>query len=137
MISFSLICANNHRFDSWFASSAAYDALRSAGRVACPSCGDCTISKALMAPAVAVTAKIDLASLKTSAQQELAEMRAHIEENADYVGTDFALEARKIHDGDAPTRAIYGEASASQARALISDGIPVAPLPFLPRAKVN
>lgn len=137
MISFSLVCANDHRFDSWFASSSAYDALRSTGRVVCPNCGDCTISKALMAPAVAVTAKVDLATLKTSAQQELAKMRAHVEENADYVGKNFAVEARKIHDGDAPTRAIYGEASADQARALISDGIPVAPLPFLPRAKVN
>jgi hypothetical protein len=137
MISFSLCCAKEHRFDSWFASSAAFDALLGAGRISCPNCGDNTITKALMAPAVAVTTKVDLAALKSDAQTELEQMRRHIEENADYVGNDFAHEARRIHDGDAPARAIYGEASAAQARALLSDGVPVAPLPFLPRTKVN
>ena len=137
MISFSLCCAKDHRFDSWFASSAAFESLLGAGRISCPNCGDSTITKALMAPAVAVTLPPRLAEDRTDAQQHLAKMRRHIEENADYVGQDFADEARKIHDGDAPARAIYGEASAAQARDLLSDGVPVAPLPFMPRTKVN
>jgi hypothetical protein len=67
----------------------------------------------------------------------MAQMRQMIEANSDYVGMNFAAEARKIHLGDAPTRAIYGEAKVDEARALLEDGIPVAPLPFMPRAKVN
>lgn len=140
MICFTLCCAKDHRFDSWFASSGAYETLAAAGKIACPSCGDVQISKALMAPAVAVKsakAQTPLASPQTDIQKALAEMRRHVEENSDYVGLNFAAEARKIHEGEAPARAIYGEASTDEARALISDGVPVAPLPFLPRAKVN
>ena len=53
------------------------------------------------------------------------------------VPADFAAQARAIHDGDAPERAIYGEARGDEARALIEDGVPVAPLPFTPRRKAN
>jgi hypothetical protein len=73
----------------------------------------------------------------TPAEQMLQEMRKHIEKTSDYVGTDFAKEARKIHEGEAPDRAIYGEAKADDAKKLIADGVPVAPLPFLPNRKTN
>jgi hypothetical protein len=53
------------------------------------------------------------------------------------VGLNFAAEARRIHAGDAPERSIYGEARADDARALIEDGVPVAPLPFVPGRKTN
>ena len=49
----------------------------------------------------------------------------------------FAREARAMHLGDAPERAIYGEAKPDEAKALIEDGIPVAPLPFRPGRKSN
>jgi len=64
-------------------------------------------------------------------------MRRQIEENSEYVGMNFAAEARAIHDGDAPTRSIYGETRPEEARKLLEDGIPVAPLPFIPPRKVN
>jgi len=70
-------------------------------------------------------------------EKAIAEMRRKIEDNSDYVGADFASEARAIHDGDAPERAIYGEAKPDEARALIEDGVQVAPLPFLPNRKMN
>ena len=50
---------------------------------------------------------------------------------------NFAAEARAIHAGEAPERSIYGEARADEAKKLIEDGVPVAPLPFLPRTKAN
>jgi hypothetical protein len=50
---------------------------------------------------------------------------------------NFAAEARRIHAGDAPERAIHGEARAEEAKKLIEEGVPVAPLPFLPARKVN
>jgi hypothetical protein len=67
----------------------------------------------------------------------LAELRRKIEQNSDYVGMNFAKEARAMHDGTAPERAIYGEARPEEARKLLEDGIPVAPLPFIPGRKTN
>ena len=141
MICFTLRCGKDHCFDSWFTSSRAFDALAQAGHLACPICGDAQINKGLMAPAIASKAKdaatAPLSQPQTDVEQALAQMRQMIESDSDYVGLNFAAEARKIHLGEAPTRAIYGEAKADEARALLEDGIPVAPLPFMPRTKVN
>ena len=71
------------------------------------------------------------------AEQALAKLKAHVEANSDYVGMEFASEARAIHEGDAPERSIYGEAKPDEARKLIEDGVPVAPLPFRPGRKSN
>jgi hypothetical protein len=67
----------------------------------------------------------------------IAALRRQIEENSEYVGLNFAAEARQMHEGDSPVRAIHGEARPDEARKLIEDGVPVAPLPFLPTRKVN
>jgi hypothetical protein len=64
----------------------------------------------------------------------LQRLRAEVEKNCDYVGRDFAEEARKIHNGEAEARGIYGEATDAEAEALAEDGIEVARLPWVPRA---
>lgn len=66
-------------------------------------------------------------------EQALAGLRRFLAENADHVGRDFVTEARRIHLGEARARAIWGEASRDEAKALEEEGIPVAPLPFLAR----
>ena len=53
MIRFALKCAEGHVFDSWFASSAAYDALKADGLLSCGICGGGGVEKTLMAPALA------------------------------------------------------------------------------------
>jgi hypothetical protein len=63
---------------------------------------------------------------------KLKELRDYIVSKADNVGTGFPTEARKMHYGDIEHRPIYGEASGEEARALIEEGIEVAPLPVLP-----
>ena len=138
MIRYTLKCDRDHAFESWFQSAGAFDALEKAGQLACPSCGSSTVSKALMAPAVK-PAEQEFRPLTQQTEQEklLADVRRHLEENSEYVGMNFASEARAIHEGDAPDRAIYGEARADEARKLIEDGVPVAPLPFLPTRKAN
>ena len=70
-------------------------------------------------------------------EQVLEKLRAHVEKNSDYVGMSFAAEARAMHEGSKPERAIYGEAKPEEARKLLEEGIPVTPLPFLPRHKAN
>ena len=148
MIKYSLICAEGHRFDRWFASAGAYETLRASGMVGCAVCGSPQVEKAMMAPTVkpSDTKAAEppepadprpLSAPASPAEQALAELRKRIETESDYVGRDFAREARAIHEGEAPRRSIHGEADAQEARSLIEDGVPVAPLPFAPRRKTN
>lgn len=139
MIQYSLRCAEGHQFDSWFQSAKAYDTLSAAGHVSCAVCGSSQVDKAMMAPRVrsGTDAPAPLSAPKSPAEQALARLRQHVEENSDYVGSNFVREARAMHLGEAPERAIWGEARGDEAKALIEDGIPVAPLPFMPSRKAN
>lgn len=150
MIQYSLKCCNDHQFDSWFQSADAFDKLQSAGLVTCAICGAPDVKKVLMAPAVrpARNTKTSGSNVKTPtpgplsapaspAEQMVAEMRKKVEANSEYVGEDFASKARAMHDGDAPTQSIYGEAKLDDARKLLEDGVPVLPLPFRPSGKDN
>lgn len=136
MIRFSLKCDRDHGFESWFASNAAHDTLAKAGQIECPVCGSRKVEKSLMAPAVTATAETRPAGPDALAEK-LAAWRRHVEANSDYVGVEFAREARAIHEGLAPERPIWGEARLDEARGLVEDGVPVAPLPFVPRHKTN
>lgn len=135
MIRYQLRCPQGHDFDGWYPSSDGYERLAAAGQVACPTCGATRIEKALMTPAVA--AEGALHDTPSEAARALAALRDHVEANSDYVGTAFADQARAMHDGDIPERAIHGEARLDQARALLEDGIPVLPLPFRPKRQQN
>lgn len=145
MIRYALKCPADHGFESWFQSATAFDKLAASGLVNCPTCGSIEIQKSLMAPSVrparnSVTAEPPARPLSTPenpVETALATLRREVEANSEYVGMNFATEARRIHDGDSPERAIYGEAKPAEARKLIEDGIPVAPLPFIPARKVN
>ena len=90
-------------------------------------------------PSVA-TAEADPQPLATPAsaiEERLAALRKHVEATSDYVGTDFATQARAMHLGEAPERPIWGEARLEDARALVDEGVPVAPLPFVGKARTN
>ncbi|HQU70070.1 MAG TPA: DUF1178 family protein [Albidovulum sp.] len=139
MIRYSLTCSKKHDFDSWFQSAEAFDRLLGAGLVACSVCGSAEVEKLLMAPAVrpARSAATTLSTPSNPVEEAFAKMRRAVEENSEYVGMNFATEARAMHDGDMPHRSIYGEAKADEARSLIEDGVPVAPLPFMPSRKTN
>lgn len=135
MICYTLKCSDNHSFDSWFQSAAAYDKLMAAGMVTCSVCGALGVEKAVMAPQVRTKpAKAKPAGPLTApaspAEQALSEMRKMVEATSENVGDSFASEARAIHDGDAPKRSIYGQAKPEEAKALIEEGIDVAPLPW-------
>ncbi|MEO1545001.1 MAG: DUF1178 family protein [Pseudomonadota bacterium] len=157
MIKYTLQCSSNHQFESWFNSSAAFDKLAKAGQIDCPHCGDTSIEKALMAPAVSTTKGEELATFTTDttpaspaeaaarAMLEAARsIRKKLENEADYVGKDFANKARERHqksddeqasestDTPASDKPIWGEASVEEARDLIDDGIAVVPVPKLP-----
>lgn len=140
MISYSLKCDNDHTFDSWFASADAFDKLSGADMVTCNICGSTKVQKAIMAPRVSTGKAAETTPLMAPddhTARAIQEMRKKIEANSDYVGKNFAAEARKMHLGDAPERSIYGEAKPEEAKSLIEDGINVVPLPFMPNRKTN
>jgi len=144
MIRFNLCCDNGHHFFSWFASGETFERLQAAGRIECTVCGSMKVEKALMAPSVSTSRDAVGAGAQAEPQtpeaaliHRLAAYRRHVEENSDYVGVNFASEARAMHSGEAPERPIYGEARIDEAKALAAEGIPVAPLPFIPKARTN
>ena len=135
MIRYALKCKKDHSFEGWFRDSAAYDDQSKKRLIACPTCGSAKVTKAPMAPAVSKKGDLAEAATKAKAMKEFVlNLRKQVEENAEYVGERFPNEARAIHYGDSEERQIYGEATLKDARDLIEEGIPVAPLPSVPRA---
>lgn len=160
MIRYSLRCDKGHVFESWFQSSSAYESQVRRKLVSCPQCDSVKVEKAIMAPqivgkkgrgrapepAAAEPAATNLSAETTSAdaptpllmaqerelRAKLKELRDHIVKTADNVGERFPEQARAMHYGDIEHRPIYGEASPAEAKALIDEGIEVAPLPVLP-----
>ncbi|MCF6326978.1 MAG: DUF1178 family protein [Devosiaceae bacterium] len=161
MIQYSLICENSHKFEAWFKSSLAFDEQAALGIVSCPLCNVSKVSKALMAPSVGAKSNSadDLAtgsteqivsssgqagdkkqSLTVSSghpdqeklQKIIRKLREKITAESDYVGKDFAVEARKIHEEESKARSIYGEATPDETAALIEDGVEIIALPTLP-----
>ncbi|MCY1126281.1 DUF1178 family protein [Frigidibacter sp. RF13] len=139
MIRYRLTCDQDHGFESWFKSSDAFDKLNASGMVACSVCGSVKVTKDLMAPAVSQGTEEAKPLQRPASEVEaaLAALRRQVEENSEYVGLNFAAEARAMHEGERPHRSIYGEARSDEARKLIEEGVPVAPLPFMPARKVN
>ncbi|MGE3905145.1 MAG: DUF1178 family protein [Reyranellaceae bacterium] len=151
MILYSLCCSKDHGFDAWFPNSAAFDKQARKGIVVCPTCGDTDIRKAIMAPRISKGAARGKAVerppsgptppqpqpvnhvMAPQMREMLLELRKQVESNCDYVGDQFAEEARKIHYGETEERGIYGEASDAEAEALREEGIEVGRIPWLPR----
>ena len=134
MIKYALQCDAAHEFEGWFGASADYDDQVQRGLIACPVCGSTGVSKQIMAPAVAGTKAQRAAPAVDPKMREMmmtamGEVRRHVEENFDNVGDAFAKEARAIHEGKSEERGIYGEASPAEVKALVEDGVRVAPLP--------
>jgi hypothetical protein len=137
MIVFDLLCADGHRFESWFQTGAVFDRQQAEGAIECPLCGSHAIAKAPMAPRVghAVEGAGEEEPAADSGRDAemlngLRRLRRHIEESCDYVGPTFPEEARRIFYGETESRGIYGEASLDDAAALRDEGIDVQPLPW-------
>ena len=152
MIRYSLVCEAGHGFESWFPSSDSFDEQAARGLVTCPVCDSARVAKGLMAPSLArtdrarpeadretapaVSAPPPAMPATTEPERRIRAMlrtlREQVVASAEHVGTRFPEEARKIHYGETEERAIYGQASPDEARALLDEGIAVAPLPPMP-----
>jgi len=150
VIRYALTCAGGHTFESWFANSTAHDKQAKRGLIACPVCGSTKVEQAVMAPAIARRRKRatretatphdggETAPLAMISDEErelrakFKELHQHLTSNADYVGTRFPEEARRMHYGEVEQRSIYGKASLEDAKSLHEEGIEFYPLPHLP-----
>jgi hypothetical protein len=155
MIVFDLACTAGHRFEGWFGSSADFADQQGRGLLACPHCGSAEVSKAPMAPAVPAKGNSRQEVLPPEPAQQLAntplppkvqqalaavaKAQAEALKNSTWVGDKFAEETRKMHYGERDEAPIHGQATLAEAKALIDEGVPVAPLPFpvAPPDKLN
>ena len=139
MISFNLICKNDHEFEGWFRNSADFDRQAKKQMIACPECSDSKIAKSLMAPVVGAKGAVradrtEKAEQAKKVRKMLGEVRDYVETNFDDVGDDFTEEARKIYYGESDERPIYGNATDEDAKELAEEGVPVGKLPWVKRA---
>jgi hypothetical protein len=133
LIVFDLQCADDgERFEAWFRSGSDYEAQREQQLVECPYCRSTNVAKAPMAPHLP-------AKGSTNPVARLAAAQAEMLKDSRWVGDEFTDTARAMHSGDAPPEQVHGNATLEQARALVEDGIPVAPLPLpvVPPSQVN
>ena len=133
MIVFDLHCRDGgETFEAWFRSNADFEQQSAAGLVECPFCRSANIAKAPMAPSV--PKKSSDAPLA-----RLAAMQAEMLKDSRWVGDKFAETARAIHSGEAEREQVHGQTTLEQAKSLVDDGIPVAPLPLpiVPPNQVN
>jgi len=139
----NLQCALGHGFEGWFGSQDDFEAQQADGRLSCPMCGSTEVRRLPSAPrlnlsgaraagdvpaspsassaAAAAGATVSVPG-DSPAARVAAAMRSLLAQTED-VGTRFAEEARRMHYGEAPAKAIRGIATPEQRDALADEGI--------------
>jgi hypothetical protein len=137
MIVFDLQCREStciwgETFEAWFRSSGDYEEQLEAGLVQCPVCRSANVGKAPMAPRVPRKGS-------DNPLARLAAMQAEMLKESHWVGEKFVETARAMHSGEIEPAQVHGNATLEQAKSLVEDGIPVAPLPLpvTPPSQVN
>ncbi|CAM5292320.1 DUF1178 family protein [Thauera sp.] len=147
MIVLNLSCPDEHVFEGWFASSAAFEDQLARGLVSCPICSSRGIRRLPSAPYVQTRTSMpgtrkpvgadEHAGLPASAassppSQVIAQVvhaLRNLARDAEDVGERLPEEARRIHYGEAEARNIRGAASRDDVEALLDEGIMVLPVP--------
>lgn len=150
MIVFDLRCGQGHVFEAWFRSSGDFENQRGRSLVACPVCGSTVTEKSVMAPNVGTKGNRNShqqrpgggeisADIAKDVLARITEAQAAMLATSQWVGPSFADRARAMHLGEEPAAQIHGQATADDARALIDEGVPVAPLlvPIIPPDMCN
>ena len=137
MIKYNLLCKKcDLAFDSWFASSKEYDKLKKKKLLNCLDCGSLKVEKNLMAPKLITknlsrnNEKKDLIRYK-KIKKTIREYQKFIKNNFNYVGENFAYEARSIHyNNKKKNKGIYGTASKQDLKELKEEGIDAQMVPW-------
>ena len=137
MIKYNLLCKKcDLTFDSWFASSKEFDKLKKKRLISCHSCGSLWVEKNLMAPKL-INKTINFKDEKKNnlkyqqIKKTINEYQKFIKNNFDYVGDNFAYEARSVHyNNKKRKRGIYGKATVSDIKELSEEGIETETIPW-------
>ena len=138
MIKYNLLCKKcKLAFDSWFASSKEYDNLKMKKLINCHNCGSLRVEKNLMAPKL-INKTINFQNEKKNIRKyqdikkTIKEYQKFIKSNFDYVGKNFAYEARSIHyNNKKRDKGIYGTASKQDIKELKEEGIDTHLIPWV------
>lgn len=136
MIKYLLKCECGVEFESWFSSSEEYDSLERKKLLSCQWCKSKNISKQIMSPQIASKKELNSRLTKQeiflkTVNKKLRELRNYVEKNSEYVGENFASEARSIHYDKKNVRSIYGNATQEQTEELLEEGIEVNTVPWV------
>ena len=138
MIKYKLVCKNcRNFFDSWFASSKEYENLKKLKHVNCNNCNSFNVEKTLMSPNVLNSKKEKSKTTKNEKYAEvknkLKEYQKFIKNNFEYVGENFAYEARSIHYNNKKRKikGIYGNATTEEVKELKEEGIDTEIMPWV------
>ena len=136
MIKYSLICKEcDLNFNSWFASSKEFEKLQKKKLLNCHSCGSLKVEKSLMAPKLIgknsdERNEEEIKKYK-KIKKKITEYQKFIKNNLEYVGENFAYEARSIHYKDkTKEKGIYGTATKKDLKELKEEGINVQQIPW-------
>jgi hypothetical protein len=150
MIIYDLKCNNNHQFESWFKNSDFFQDQKKAKKIECPFCGSFDIDMVFSPLRILKSDTKDTTTKsKTDSNPEKSkaiintnnknleqlrkittELQKEVAKHCDYVGNNFAEEARKIHYGEKKAeRGIYGETTKEEVKSLKEEGIDFMALP--------
>ena len=138
MIKYKLICKDcETTFDSWFSSSKEYEKLKKKKFLNCHFCNSLNVGKGLMSPSVS-TSKNNLRDIDSSSEKyreikkTIYKYQKFIKKNFEYVGENFAYEARSIHyNPKKKSKGIYGNASKKDLIELKEEGIDAHMIPWV------
>jgi hypothetical protein len=141
----NLRCAHGHGFEGWFGSEDDFLQQNGSGLIECPLCADRVITRMPSAPrlnlsgarepapaAAQAAAPSPASGSPTPADLQAAWLAAvrRLVEGTEDVGERFAEEARRIHYGEVPERAIRGRTSSEERESLREEGIEVLSIPI-------
>ena len=137
MIKYRLICKNcETTFDSWFSSSKDFERLKKKKFLNCHICNSYNIKKTLMSPNVSISKNVFKTEKYTQKYKKTKEIilkyQEFIKKNFNYVGENFAHEARSIHyKSKKKTKGIYGTATKEDLKELKEEGIEAEIIPWI------
>jgi len=136
MIKYELICKKcKITFDSWFASSLEFEKLKKKKYLNCHNCNSLEIEKSLMRPNImnnkSENLNLSLKSKSSDIKKTIRKYQNFIKNNFDYVGSNFAYEARSIHyNKKKRKKSIFGKASKEEIIELKEEGIETETIPW-------
>ena len=136
MIKYRLACKDcGTSFDSWFSSSKEYEKVKKLKHLNCHNCNSFKVEKTLMSPNV-LNSKDKIVTISknkkfSKIKSKIKEYQKFIKKNFNYVGDNFAYEARSIHyNKDKKSQGIYGNASSEEISDLRDEGIDTEVIPW-------